>query len=263
MNETVNLPGGGVALKGPSLKLNPGVIQGWHRAVFPIYVWKDEKRHLYYQKGAALEAAKRVAEKVDLRALHVHFDTGQIYNSDSEAMIWNKARRGLFMNPFVILARTVSCVVRGIFASMKGVCLLNRNQELASAKRCFRRAGKTLVLGVQMERALYRALRNPLDGRAEYGRLERALNEQEEGADFRTAYYSARCFQPIADLKDEKWLEKVQTYLHKSAIFEEVYGAGKLSWLDKQRMVYGCQPLAAVMKKYGLEMAEFQPEAAT
>ena len=185
--------------------------------------------------------------------LLVNTKTGDVYNWNDKKTIRYKCMKGLVMSPLATLTRSIYSFAASIFLVFKTTYQGARGLEEWKAtrkksKNAFKDIFRAIWYGTGMETALIYGLFVPYKGREVYGKFERTYNRQEK-ADFKTKYYTARCFQPLTNKNDGNCENRIQGYLDKTTKLWEDIEAGRITRKDVCLMTYGFRSYKQIMEQ--------------
>jgi len=156
-----------------------------------------------------------------------HIPTGEVYNFDPPSLVRFKCVIVTGATPVISIARSVYWLAKSILLSIseafryldgQNVSQEDRNAIIVAASDSLR----SIKYGFLLTCSSFKGIFDPLNGRQEYGRLERELNRHTDGP-HRDKFYLAFCFQrcctkPKEDSKTIEMIQKLTKYI--ATVFE-------------------------------------------
>lgn len=149
------------------------------------------------------------------------FSNKNLYNSDNSSLIRLKFLLLNFYSPIVNLIRFVVNTVRFFFTATKIIYELARdcriNKELFDS--LIERSEdfyKIPYYGLLLYFFIFYGLINPFEGRIKYNNIERLLVRQKQNTHIKNHFYSAYCFNPLANVEmtdQEKIILRLKRYV--------------------------------------------------
>lgn len=184
--------------------------------------------------------------------------TNQIYYRKSNKSIKSTCSTLIFFNPVVTVGRVFFSLFNTVYYPIKGLYQLSIQDEswknsFEKSKEAFTDIFRSAIYGVKLEcYAIYGFLFDPLEAQVLYSDAERALNRQEI-PNFREKFYSARCFQPIANSNQAGWANRIKKSYKKRRALERALDEEKATSLEIDCVWLGLKDPQDIYQRVGFD----------